>query len=443
VGGGAGFGIALKDSGDNTVDYITTAADGSYNFVVGSAGSYTVTAAPIPGYVLNLPATVSGTAMIGSTTTMPDIIATPGSIRGIVVDSATGNPIYNAVVQAGPPGLAGPAVVTDENGAYSLPALGTGGSEVYADAVGYAGRRLLVTATGGVMKDIALTAEVEVNSYNGNMEDLVGNQPTQWGGTWDLSWWGGAPGVIDWMASTNARHGLQSLFFTPNGLTPNEWSGVFKTIPLALGYCYNWYFRVTADTNVVSWQPLVTFGDENGRNGRYENEFVSADPSYYDWAHTPPQMPTWHTYLEWGDFYGANTHPSGPAVRWTPLPGETQCTFVFIYNWQDVIPPAGSGIYIDDLVLDAVPTNMVVQSVSADAPPALPAPVIVSGEPTFSVSNTVSGWQYTLVYKNHLTDAAWIPLTGPGSLPGNGSTISLVDTNTPLAGSRFYRLAIQ
>jgi uncharacterized repeat protein (TIGR01451 family) len=51
---------------------------------------------------------------------------------------------------------------------------------------------------------------------------------------------------------------------------------------------------------------------------------------------------------------------------------------------------------------------------------------------------SVPGLNYTLEYKNSLTDASWSPLFP--AIPGNGLVITLQDTNGALIPSRFYRV---
>ena len=64
------------------------------------------------------------------------------------------------------------------------PAYGYG--DLYADAVGYAGRLMWVTGTGNLRRDILLTPAVEPLSYDGNMEDLAPTvKPAQWA---EVSW---------------------------------------------------------------------------------------------------------------------------------------------------------------------------------------------------------------------------------------------------------------
>lgn len=62
---------------------------------------------------------------------------------------------------------------------------------------------------------------------------------------------------------------------------------------------------------------------------------------------------------------------------------------------------------------------------------------VTSSNVSFSL-NSISGLNYTLQYKNNLTDPAWTSLL-PG-VPGNGTVIQLIDTNPPALPSRFYRV---
>ena len=66
------------------------------------------------------------------------------------------------------------------------------------------------------------------------------------------------------------------------------------------------------------------------------------------------------------------------------------------------------------------------------------------GFPTFVIPGTQLGYQYTLIYKNNLTDPAWTPLTGSGTAAGTGGIIDLSDTNSINSqAQRFYRLQMQ
>ena len=65
---------------------------------------------------------------------------------------------------------------------------------------------------------------MEPASYNGDMEDLTNPQPSQW---IEAPW--GTAGSVDWSASTTAKHGSQSLFYTPTE-TPQQYDGIVKVI---------------------------------------------------------------------------------------------------------------------------------------------------------------------------------------------------------------------
>jgi hypothetical protein len=78
-----------------------------------------------------------------------------------------------------------------------------------------------------------------------------------------------------------------------------------------------------------------------------------------------------------------------------------------------------------------------------------PANLVLVTPPTISLSSltatsvnlsvlSLSGVNYTLEYKNGLKDPSWTPI--PPSVPGNGLTIILVDTNGTTLPSRFYRV---
>ena len=72
--------------------------------------------------------------------------------------------------------------------------------------------------------------------------------------------------------------------------------------------------------------------------------------------------------------------------------------------------------------------------------PLTPAITASISAPNITLSfPTVSGLNYTVYWKNNLTDATWTPLGSP--VPGNGAVLSVNDTLTQ--NHRFYRLAVQ
>jgi hypothetical protein len=172
------------------------------------------------------------------------------------------------------------------------------------------------------------------------------------------------------------------------------------------------------------------------------NGFVSADPAYFEYAHTPPY--DWYTYRLWFDRSGTR---NGTALRWKPSDSQmTQCWFKFLFEWSNgVWPPAGKGCYLDDLVLDAVPDNMALETVAPDVnTPEFPPSgfSMLGGVPTFKVP-TVAGHNYRIVFKNTLAGAGWNTIGAGTWTPGTGSTVTLTDTSSPLPAERFYRLEMQ
>lgn len=71
----------------------------------------------------------------------------PGSISGMVTDSATGLPIANAQVNACRPGVCGGRAFTDENGFYTINNLSAGDYQVTAKALGYRTQRYPIAVT--------------------------------------------------------------------------------------------------------------------------------------------------------------------------------------------------------------------------------------------------------------------------------------------------------
>lgn len=104
-----------------------------------------------------------------------------GLVMGKVRDFATGNPIYDAVVQIG--GLTGKYMITDATGSYSFTAGSGTTTSLYADAPGYDKKIAdsVFVSTGGTptMYDILLTA---------NAEPVLPNSSFETGGTTPDSW---------------------------------------------------------------------------------------------------------------------------------------------------------------------------------------------------------------------------------------------------------------
>ena len=102
----------------------------------------------------------------------------------------------------------------------------------------------------------------------------------------------------------------------------------------------------------------------------------------------------------------ASQHPFDEANRTRPHPGSHSSAGAIRFSYR-LQPPV-----ISRIERSAVATNVFVQS-----------------------------WQgllYTLEYKDGLGDAGWSPL--PPAVPGTGGPITLSDSGSSPAGSRFYRV---
>lgn len=90
--------------------------------------------------------------------------------------------------------------------------------------------------------------------------------------------------------------------------------------------------------------------------------------------------------------------------------------------------------------LDNAPTNSITQGavLVTVIPPTLSASRV--GGATQVSFNTVSGHNYTVQYKNNLTDSSWTAVSN-GTVSGTGSVVTVSDTTAQ--AHRFYRLSIQ
>ena len=313
----AGYTIVATNNATGAATSAVTGVPGTYSIDVPAGDFYTITAKK-PGYV-TMPGPRVVNVVTGTTYPVGDFTASPGgTISGILKRASDGTPIYNGVVQSG--AANGDAVLTEADGAFSLPVSGCGGAEIYGDAINFQGKRLLVTGpTAGLYKkDIALVAQDEsAVGLNGDMEALVGDKPAPW----LKDGWGGAD-PIDWFGSPTAKTGLQSLFYTTTA-TSAPYDGIWTPVTLTEDCTYNFYFRTKADAEVLRWQPLFEFRNllPDSDPGYVWDGFVSNDPAYYEYAHTPPY--DWHSYFNWFD--RGNTRRGAP-VRVTPPPGPPSAT---------------------------------------------------------------------------------------------------------------------
>ncbi|HEY5912090.1 MAG TPA: immunoglobulin domain-containing protein, partial [Verrucomicrobiae bacterium] len=140
-------------------------------------------------------------------------------------------------------------------------------------------------------------------------------------------------------------------------------------------------------------------------------------------------------------FAAAATGSTPLAYQWrfnsSDLPGQTSSSLLL-----PSVDATNMGNYV------VVVTNAAgsVTSTSASLRVLVPAQLTAAGLVVTATNVAVSlasvqGLNYTLEYKNSLTDAAWTPISG--SAAGNGSSITLLDTNVVSGPTRFYRVSTQ
>jgi hypothetical protein len=131
---------------------------------------------------------------------------------------------------------------------------------------------------------------------------------------------------------------------------------------------------------------------------------------------------------------------SALAYQWnfsgTNLPGATNSSLV-LTNVQ--LSQAGS--YFVTITNAAGTTNSSVALLRLLVSPGLnlSRANVTTTNVSFTVTS-VTGLNYTLQYKNALTDPGWTTI--PPSVLGNGGTIILMDPNPPVQPARFYRVNV-
>ncbi len=284
-----------------------------------------------------------------------------------IVKNASGQPVYNAVVQLGGPGSKY-ATLTDNKGAYSL-APGAGTYELYADGFGFAANTQSVTLNADTTKDITLTAANETEGVSSTFDTNV----TGWEiGRYDTNW------VAIGTPEAAARDTTQNL--TPGGsgsavVEDKVVLGSDNATELEVGYrllqrtaasriavqagkSYNVYFRLKAENWITP---------EHRDAVHYQIVWRNAAGAVIDRIFSHPHWIYPQTY-----WYSANLgHPEGKddsvtLVRLSPPSGAASLDVRVGWvrnssgeaNPDGVFPnPPGSLLYVDDLVVDAVETT--------------------------------------------------------------------------------------
>jgi uncharacterized repeat protein (TIGR01451 family) len=142
----------------------------------------------------------------------------------------------------------------------------------------------------------------------------------------------------------------------------------------------------------------------------------------------------------------------GNAFFFASASGVPAPTYQWLFNGSTVSGATSTALSINNAQASnignyqAVATNSAGSATSSVAhltvliaPPIQFAGIGANGTNVTISVNSVTGLTYRLEYKNLLTDPVWTPVAP--ALPGTGGSLSLVDTNTPLAPSRFYRVS--
>lgn len=347
---------------------------------------------------------------------VPKTVVLSGTVRG-----ASG-PLYNAVVQIGGPGSREVAV-TGADGSYSF-AAAMGDHELYADAVGYAGQTVNVTLAADGTRDITLVASNEPGSLADNFDAAISGWEIA---RYDTNWVAvgtSAAAVRD--TTQNATPGGKGsaviedqVILGSNGTTelPVAFQVLQRSpaqrIAVTPGKSYNVYFKVKAENFVspehrdaVHYQ--VVWRDAAGK-------VVGTILSHPHWLY--PQ-PFWYL-CDRGHPEGtpdsvtlARLVPPAGAATLDVRVGWVRVESAIDPNTQIPANPAGSLLYVDDLVVDAYGSAVV--------------------EPTISVAK--NGASVVVTYTGTLESAAQV--TGPWTAVA-GATSPL--TVNPTEPSRFYR----
>ncbi|MCX6345301.1 MAG: GH32 C-terminal domain-containing protein, partial [Armatimonadetes bacterium] len=230
-------GVVVSGSGAS----FTTGADGTYTLTYKQGAAVTITAVKAD-YIVTGPSGGSYSMTIGSVplTGKDFTMVHTKTIKG-VVKNAGGTGIYNAVVQVG--GTSGAVAITDIAGKYEINSIPTAsGTEVYADALGYADNTQTVNtspaATTTMELDIILTAKTEAGVIkNGGFESVSAGKPTDW--------------TNDGPANISSTGAVGEFVSGTNGakITPDDgaYSYLTQKIPVIAGSVYNLYWKMKGD----------------------------------------------------------------------------------------------------------------------------------------------------------------------------------------------------
>jgi len=337
------------------------------------------------------------------------------------VRNASG-PLYNALVQLGGPGSRSVAI-TGADGSFSFSA-GVGDYELYADAVGYAGLTQSVTIAGDASRTVTLTSAAEPGSLAANFDAAI----TGWEvARYDTNWVAiGTPTAAVRDTAQNATPGGSGSAVVEDKAIVGAGGGVelpvayqvlqrtpASRIAVASGKAYNVYFKIKAENWVSPEHRDAVHYQVVWRDAA--DKVVGMVLSHPHWLY--PQ-PFWYL-CDRGHPEGtddsvtlARLVPPVGAVSLDVRVGWVRFDSAIDPNTQNPANPAGSLLFVDDLVVDAYGAAVV--------------------EPTISVAR--QGASAVLTYTGTLESATEV--TGPWSTVTGASSPLTVDSTEP---RRFYR----
>lgn len=160
--------------GSTVLASTTTAGDGTYFLPDLAPGIYTVRATATTYQTTTIGATVTANA----TTTLDfSLLPNPGTISGLVRDSATTSPISGALIEISQGSTSIASTLTDGSGQYSVPGLAPGSYSVRAIATGYqtASSSAIVLSSGTATVTFDLLSSP--GTITGQITNSVGGAP--------------------------------------------------------------------------------------------------------------------------------------------------------------------------------------------------------------------------------------------------------------------------
>jgi uncharacterized surface anchored protein len=169
----AGVLVEALDNRNNILSTTTTSVSGQYAISSLAPATNDRLRISAPGYVTQL---IGFQVAAGQTTTVnASLLATAGSIAGLITDAESGLPIASASIRVfSSEGIALQSTLSDVNGNYAIPSLSPGSYSVVIAANGYASRTVGAYVNSGAITPISVSLEMLAGAISGTATDLSG-----------------------------------------------------------------------------------------------------------------------------------------------------------------------------------------------------------------------------------------------------------------------------